>query len=134
MNPRKPCINDFFTKKNDYLYRDNQYTKLSDILPPTTALDQQCFVAFVSLIIHPIEMEDWKGNKDPEKMMEDLWKKQLNNPNTEEFNKLSEEDQKLLKEWVKGNRRKAFKKINFAMGLFVLGCIIFAIYKFLSDN
>ena len=54
-------------------------------------------------------MEDWKGNKDPEKMMEDLWKKQLNSPNTEEFNKLSEEDQKLLKEWVKGNRRKAFK-------------------------
>ena len=43
-------------------------------------------------------MEDWKGNKDPKKMMEDLWKKQLNS-NTEEFNKLSEEDQKLLKEW-----------------------------------
>ena len=79
-------------------------------------------------------MGDWKGNKDPEKMMEDLWKKQLNSPNTEEFNKLSEEDQKLLKEWVKGNRRKAFKKINFVMGLFVLGCIIFAIYKFLSGN
>ena len=79
-------------------------------------------------------MEDWKGNKDPEKMMEDLWKKQLNNPNTEEFNKLSEEDQKLLKEWVKENRRKAFKKINFAMGLFVLSCIIFAIYKFFSGN
>ena len=79
-------------------------------------------------------MEDWKGNKDPEKMMEDLWKKQLNNHHTEEFNKLSEEDQKLLKEWVKENRRKAFKKINFAMGLFVLSCIIFAIYKFLSGK
>ena len=79
-------------------------------------------------------MEDWKGNKDPEKMMEDLWKKQLNSPHTEEFNKLSEEDQKLLKEWVKGNRRKAFKKINFSMGLFVLGCIIFSIYKFLLGN
>ena len=79
-------------------------------------------------------MEDWKGNKDPEKMMEDLWKKQLNSPNTEEFNKLSEEDQKLLKEWVKGNRRKAFKKINFAMSLFILGCIIFSIYKFLLSN
>ena len=79
-------------------------------------------------------MEDWKGNKDPEKMMEDLWKKQLNNSHTDEFNKLSEEDQKLLKEWVKGNRRKAFKKINFAMSLFVLGCIIFAIYQFLYGN
>ena len=78
-------------------------------------------------------MEDWKGNKDPKKMMEDLWKKQLNS-NTEEFNKLSEEDQKLLKKWVKGNRRKAFKKINFGMGLFVLGCIIFSIYKFLLSN
>jgi len=79
-------------------------------------------------------MEDWKGNKDPEKMMEDLWKKQLNNSHTDELNKLSQEDQKLLKEWVKGNRRKAFKKINFTMGLFVLGCIIFAIYQFLYGN
>ena len=34
--------------------------------------------------------------------MGDLWK-QLNHSHTAEFNKLSEEYQKPLKEWVKGN-------------------------------
>ena len=43
--------------------------------------------------------------------MGDLWK-QLNHSHTAEFNKLSEEYQKPQKEWVKRNRRKAFKKIN----------------------